>query len=123
MRKREIKQGEVYVCNLSLDSQDSEQMGVRPCLILTCQTLNENRDNVNIAPITSVATKRFRMINHYGLLKEKYDFFTQENNVVLLECVRDISKNRLERKIGTIDKEDIENIVKLIRLNYEEKTD
>lgn len=120
MRKREIKQGDIYICNLSLDGQDSEQSGIRPCLIISANILNINRDNVIIVPITSVINKRTRMINHYALLKEYYDFFTCDENIALLECVRDISKNRLERKIGSISQDDIDQIIDLIVYDFKE---
>jgi Growth inhibitor len=93
MNKREIKQGDIYMVNL--DGIENEEKGIRPCICLSCYTLTKNRKNVIVAPITSSETKK-DMINHYILLKENYPFFVYPKNTVLLECIRDVSKIRLE---------------------------
>lgn len=118
MAKREIRQGDVYMCNLG-ESVGSEQKNTRPILIVSTNSLNENRSNVIIAPITSSMNKK-NMINHYCLFKDKYDWFTHKNNIALLECVRDISNIRLERYLGTIDEHDINEITKLIIYDFVE---
>ena len=106
MKKREIKQGDIYYCNLDKDSVDREQCGTRPIIILSTPSLNNNRDNVIIAPITSSKQKKY-MINHYNLDNANYDELTSEHNIVLLECIRDISKSRLERKICSLSEYDL----------------
>lgn len=119
MRKREIKQGEIYMINLDKDSVDSEQSKIRPCLVVSTTSLNSNRSNVIIVPITG-STQKKDMINHYCLFKDKYDWFTRKNNIVLLECVRDISVSRLERFVGEIDKIDLDRILDLIIYDFKE---
>lgn len=119
MKKREIRQGEIYMCNLDGDSVGSEQKNTRPILIVSTDSLNLNRSNVIIVPITSSINKKY-MINHYCISNDKYNWLTRKTNIILLECIRDISVNRMERMLGKIDKEDMDNIVKLLKYNFEE---
>lgn len=117
-KSRQIKQGDIFMINL--DGIDSEEKGIRPCICLSCDILTNNRKNVIIAPITSSESKK-KMLNHYELMKEKYDFFSYDRNTVLLECLRDVSKKRLERQLGTVDKEDLMKILYLLQYNFQEK--
>lgn len=120
MDKREVKQGDVYICNLG-EAIGSEQKNTRPILVVSTNSLNMNRSNVIVVPITSSMNKK-NMINHYCLFKDKYKWFTHKNNIALLECVRDISNVRLERYLGTIDETDIKEITKLIIYDFIEYT-
>lgn len=119
MKKREIKQGDVYMCNLDGDSIGSEQKCTRPIIVVSVDNLNENRSNVIIVPITSSVNKK-SMINHYCISNDKYDWLSHKNNIALLECVRDVSKGRLERQLGTIDDLDLSEILKLIIYDFVE---
>ena len=120
--KREIKQGDIWFCNDNEEYEliDSEQKLNRWVIVLSTNALNEHRNNVIIAPITK-AMKKY-MINHYHLLKSDYGNFTYEDNTILLECIRDISKKRLDRKLCEIKKEDLDEILKLVDYNFKEFT-
>ncbi len=121
MKKREIKQGEIYFCNLDKvgDTIDSEQQLGRPVLVISLDVLNSSRDNVIIAPITS-STQKKHMINHYCLNGENYPELVCKNNIVLLECPRDISKRRLERRICALTEYDLNCILDLIIYDFKE---
>ena len=105
MNKDNIKQGEVWMCNLSKDTIEHEQKGVRPCLVISVDVRNSNSSNVFIFPITHA--KKKEQPCHYKLYKQNYPFFHYKENIVLCEEGRSISKNRLQRKIGIIKKGDI----------------
>lgn len=115
--KRNIRQGEVYMVNLGENNVGSEEKGVRPCVVVSAEMLNKNRNNVIILPITSSTTKK-NMINHYELLKDDYSFFGRKRNTVLCECVRDISKKRVERLLGEITQDDLNKIIKILKYNF-----
>lgn len=121
MKKREIKQGDIYYCNLDESEElvGSEQNMGRPVVIISCNNLTTNRDNVIIVPITS-STQKKHMINHYCLDSENYSELTSKHNIILLECVRDISKKRLERKICTLTPYDLNCILDLIIYDFKE---
>ena len=118
MKKCDLRQGDVFMVNLK-DGKESEEQGVRPCVCISTNSLNRNRGNIIIAPITS--KKKKKMINHYIIPNNKYDFFIYEENTVLLECLRDISIKRLERRIGQLDEEDTTNIINRTFYNFVEK--
>lgn len=109
MKPKDIKQGEIWICDLSKDSVDHEQKGVRPVIVISANIRNDNSNNVFVFPITH-ATKKEQPC-HYKLRKSKYPFFTYKENTVLCEEGRSVSKRRLERKIGTIDEADILSIL------------
>ena len=62
MDKREFKQGDVYIVDLS-DSIGSEQGKIRPCVIVSCNSLNRNRPNIIVASITGSVNKK-DMVNY-----------------------------------------------------------
>ena len=113
---KDIKQGDVFMVNLK-DSIDNEESGIRPCVCISCDSLTKNRNNVIIAPITSSSNKK-NMLNHYEIPIDKYSFFIYKKNTVLLECLRDISKRRLERKLGQLDEDDIIKIISKTIYNF-----
>ena len=116
MKKNNIKQGDVYMVNL-FDSIDSEEKGSRPCICLSNKRLIENSGNIIVAPITSSLRKKY-MINHYELDKDVYDFLKYSKNIVLLENIRDLSLNRLQRFLGHINDDDLYNIIELIKFDF-----
>lgn len=107
--KKEITQGEIYMVNLSKDSIDHEQNGARPCLVISANIRNKKSSNIFIFPITH-ADKKSQPC-HYKLYKKDYDFFNYDEQIVLCEEGRSISKKRLERLLGNISQEDLENIL------------
>lgn len=126
-KTRIIMQGDVYICNLQ-DGKDSEQCGLRPCVVLQLDILNQASNNVIIVPITKQRKKW--LPTHVLLSREKYDFFNYNTNTVLCENIRCISKTRLEKYVGKIDNEDLERILdakeysfRLIDDNNNEKGD
>ena len=118
MDKREFKQGDVYIVDLN-DAIGSEQSKIRPCLVVSRNTLNKNRPNIIVASITG-ETRKKGLISHYYLFKDKYAWLTRKTNIVLLECIRDVSTSRVERYIGSIDKEDMDKILELIIYDFKE---
>ena len=117
MSKPEIKQGDIWFCNSNGDEIDSEQkMENRPVIILSSNSLNKNRKNVIVAPITKAIKKN--ILNHYHLHKSDYCEFAYDSNIVLLECIRDISKRRIERKMCELSQEDLDKILNLVIYDF-----
>ena len=108
MPKRQILQGQIYICELG-ENIGSEQSGERPCLIIQNNILNETSDVVIVLPITSKAKKK--LPTHYMLTSNKYPFLNFKNNTVLCECIRSLSKKRLGKMIGEIERADLEKIL------------
>ena len=119
-KKKEVNQGEVWMCNSRI-GQDSEQQNLRPCIIISANIRNESSPNVFVFPITH-AKKKMQPC-HYVLYKKNYPFFTYKENTVLCEEGRSISKNRLERQLGIIFSKDIIEILKCKEFVFIEKND
>lgn len=116
-KKRNIVQGDIYMVNL--DGIESEQQNVRPVVVVSANIRNEKSPNIFVFPITH-ATKKQQPC-HYILSNEKYDFFAYTKNIVLCEEGRSISKKRLERYLGTIEENDILEILKIKEYVFIEK--
>lgn len=119
MKKRIIKQGEVYMCDLSLGSKEHEQSGVRPVIVVSANVRNETSHNVFIFPLTHA--KKKEQPCHYKLYKKDYPFFSYKEQTVICEEGRSISKTRLERLIGTVLSKDIQEILKCKEYVFKEK--
>ncbi len=84
-----IKQYEIYWINL--DPTIGAEMGKkRPCLIISPNEMNDNLQNVIIAPITS-ATKGYPT-------RVKINHLKKVNGEIVLDQVRTIDKSRLSPK-------------------------
>ena len=110
MSKREIYQGQIYICDLGNDNVGSEQSGERPCLVIQNNILNITSEIIIVIPITSKRKKS--LPTHYVLTNDKYDFLSFNENTVLCECIRSLSKKRLGKLLGQIDNTDLKAILK-----------
>lgn len=117
MKKRIVLQGEVYICQL--DGIENEQIGIRPCVIIQLDILNKTSPNVIVVPITSRQKKD--LPTHLLFKKEKYPFLKYEENTVLCESIRSISKKRLGKYIGRIADEDLGELLKRKEYAYIKK--
>lgn len=116
MSKREIYQGQIYICDLGNDNVGSEQSGERPCLVIQNNILNYTSNIIIVIPITSKRKKY--LPTHYILTNNKYPFLNFNENTVLCECIRSISKKRLGKLVGQIDVEDLNNILRTKEYAY-----
>lgn len=109
MKDREIKQRMIFMCNLPI-GKGSEFNGLHPCVIASVDIRNGYSPNVYVFPITS-SDKKWQP-THWKLKKDKYKFFNHETNTVICEEGRSISRSRLQKLIGEIDKNDFKEILK-----------
>lgn len=113
--RMKIKQGNIYIVNLDMDSMGSEQNGQRMCIVVQRNIGNEHSATTWIVPLTK--QQKEYDATHYILSKNKYNFLTYDS-VVLCEQLRTIDKKlRLERMVGWIDKQDLLHIIEKIDEN------
>lgn len=117
---RKINQGDIFMCNLSVDAIESEQTGVHPVLIASADIRNKRSKNVFVFPITH-ADKKYQPC-HYDLKCADYPFFTYDKQIVLCEEGRSVSKNRLEDYLGKISLGDMNEILKCKEYVFVAKT-
>ena len=109
MAKKEIRQRMIFMCDLPTGDV-SEFSGLHPCLIASVDLRNTYSPNVYVFPITH-QDKKWQP-THYKLTKESYPFFVYDENIVICEEGRSISRTRIQNDIGVINTEDFDDILK-----------
>ena len=94
-----VKRGDIYYADLS-PVVGSEQVGIRPVLVIQNDIGNKYSPTVIAAAITSQINKA-KMPTHIELAAKDYGL--NKDSVILLEQIRTIDKRRLREKIGRID--------------------
>lgn len=104
-----MRQGEIWYANLN-PTKGSEKAGLRPVLVISGNMLNQNLPITIIAPLTS------KIKNYKGnpvLTPDKVNGLKQKSEVLIFH-VRSISKDRLQEKIGQVDKSTIATAIKTL---------
>jgi mRNA interferase MazF len=88
-----VKRFEVYLINL--DPQPSrDAKNTRPAVVISPDEVNENLDNVIIAPLSSTNVKYPTRVSTQFLNSER---------VIVLDQIKTVETRRLVKKIGEID--------------------
>lgn len=90
------RRGDIYMADLS-PVCGSEQGGVRPVVVIQNNTGNRHSPTLIVASITTKTKKKTKQPTHY-LLKNNPALSVP--SVVLLEQIRTIDKQRVERYLG-----------------------
>jgi mRNA interferase MazF len=105
------KRGEIWLVNWN-PSRGSEQAGIRPALIIQNDIGNENAATTIIAAISSVV-KLYPM----NVKIEARESGLKKTSMVKTSQILTISKLRLEKKLGKLSKEKMEQIAQAIKLS------
>ena len=101
-----MKQGEIWYANLN-PSKGSEQAGLGPVVIVSGNLLNQHLSIVLAVPLTT-------KVKHYKgnpvILPTKSNGLKNESEMLVFH-IRSISKDRLTKKLGTVES------VELIQFN------
>lgn len=100
-----MKQCEIWNANLN-PIRGSEQAGFRPVVIISGNLLNANTRIVIACPLTS------KLKNYHGnvILKPNAKNGLSKKSEILTIHVRSISKEKLVERVGSISKEEFEQI-------------
>lgn len=104
-----MKQGEIWYADLN-PVQGSEQPGLRPVAIISGNVLNEYLNVVIVVPLTT------KVKNYKGnpvLAPSKMNGLKSESEMLIFH-IRSVSKTRLVRKIGAIEKSELERSLKTL---------
>jgi len=104
-----MKQGELWFANLN-PVKGSEQAGMRPVVIISGNLLNDHLNTVICCPLTT------KIKNYKGdvvLNPTGQNGLTTESEI-LTHHIRSISKDRMIKRIGTIDATEIQLIKKYL---------
>lgn len=107
---KRIRRGDIYYTQLeNIDNAvGSEQSGSRPAVVIQNDVGNKYSPTTIVAFIT---TQPKKCLPTHVRLHTKILFFS---STVMLEQIRTVSKDRLEKYIGTLSKSEIEKIDRAI---------
>jgi len=104
-----MNQGEIWQANLN-PYKGSEQGGFRPVVIVSGNLLNRHLPVVIAAPLT---TKIKKYKGNPVLKPSKINGLSNESELLVFH-IRSVSKDRLVKKIGNIDTEELELAIKTL---------
>lgn len=97
-----MKQGEIWYASLD-PTKGSEQAGYRPVVILSGNMLNQYLQVVITAPLTT------KIKNYQGnpIISPNETNGLQEISELMIFHIRSISKDRLVKRLGKVDKKEL----------------
>ncbi|MBQ7218328.1 MAG: type II toxin-antitoxin system PemK/MazF family toxin [Ruminococcus sp.] len=109
-----IKRGDIYYADLS-PVVGSEQGGIRPVLIVQNDVGNRYSPTVIAAAITSRQSKT-KLPTHIAI--EAQGCGLSKDSVVLLEQVRTLDKRRLKERMGSVDRQAMQEINRALSVSF-----
>ena len=104
-----MKMFDIYYANLSKNTVESEQGGIRPVIIVQNDIGNKHSPTVIVLPMTS-EIKKSNMPTHCIIHKSERNGL-KVDSMVLAEQIRVIDKSRLQDYIGFLDNTSEQNEV------------
>lgn len=106
---QELKRYDVILVNFG-DNIESEQSGTRPAVVIQNNTGNFFSSTTIVMPLTS----RFRNLNQptHTLIKKGKEKGLVSDSILLGECMRQISKRRIIKRLGSITDTSEQNEIK-----------
>ena len=104
-----MKQGEIWYADLN-PTKGSEQAGMRPVVVLSGNLLNQHLPIVIVVPLTT-KVKRYK---GNPVLKPTQTNGLQTESEMLVFHIRSISKDRLVRKVGDIEADELGRALKTL---------
>lgn len=104
-----MKQGEIWFVDLN-PTKGSEQAGQRPVVVVSGYLMNEHLTVVIVVPLTT------KIKNYKGnpiLTPNKTNGLKTESEMLVFH-IRSVSKDRLVKKIGSIEKEQLNRTIKTL---------
>lgn len=110
--KQDLKQFDVVLVDFGEEIFGSEQSGVRPAVIIQNDKGNLFSPTTIVMPLTS----QYRKLNQptHAFIKRNRTNGLLKDSVLLGECLRQISENRIVEFIGTFSNEYERNEVKRV---------
>lgn len=100
-----MKQGEIW--NVFFDPvKGNEQVGNRPAIIISGDTMNENSNLVIVCPLTS----SLHYYKGHPIIEPSDENGLELTSEVLVFQIRTLSKERFKRKLGSVSKTTVSSI-------------
>lgn len=109
-----MKQGDIFLADLN-PVKGHEQAGYRPVLIIQNDILNKNLNTAVIIPITSNLKAKNSLITWF-LPKNQYKL--KQDSVALLLQIRTIDKKRLQKKVSSLKRPEVDKLLKQLKFIF-----
>ena len=96
----QINRYDVFLVDLGKNIVGSEQGGIRPAVVVQNDTGNYHSSTTIVMPMTSQIKNLYQ--STHTLIRRGEGKGLMEDSMVLAECMRQISKNRIIRYLGKI---------------------
>lgn len=100
--------GDIYQADLD-PTQDSEQAGRRPIVIVSRNGINRSSPVVVVVPITKFTPEKKIYPSHHLVKSTDGNGLTQDS-MIKCEQIRAIAKSRLSRKWGSLSEDDLAKV-------------
>ena len=118
MNISEIKRGQIYLADLN-PVMGSEQGGVRPVVVIQNNTGNRHAPTLVVATVTARTRKKTKQPTHF-LIRENPAL--SRPSMVLLEQIRTIDKQRIERYLGRVTRQEMFGINRALLVSLDLNT-
>lgn len=108
-----FRRGDIYMANLT-PVCGSEQGGVRPVLVIQNNVGNYHSPTLVVATFTSKTRKKTKQPTHYLM---KHNPALKKPSVVLLEQIRTLDKQRIERYLGKASRKEMSAVNKALLIS------
>jgi mRNA interferase MazF len=108
----EVKRGCIYLCDLN-PVIGTEQSGIRPVLVIQIDKANKPSPHTIIIPFTTKIRKAI-LPSHTKI--DKGIGGLKEDSVLLCEQIRVIDKRRLQKEIGFLDDNHMNEVIKSLKV-------
>jgi mRNA interferase MazF len=109
VRARHPKRGDIYLVGLD-PTRGREIKKTRPCLVVSPDDLNAHLQTVVVAPLTSSGKPYpFRVACQ----------FDGTSGLVVLDQVRTVDRERLVKRLGTLQRPILERVLQVLREMFE----
>ena len=114
----EYRRGDIYLADLS-PFCGSEQGGVRPVVVIQNNTGNRHAPTLVVATVTARTRKKTKQPTHF-LIRENPAL--SRPSMVLLEQIRTIDKQRIERYLGRVTRKEMFGINRALLVSLDLNT-
>lgn len=113
-----VSYGDILLVDLG-NNFKNEKSGIRPCVVLSKKGINDNSDNIIVAPLTDAEHKKndegwMRLLPTHVHMSKSFYKFLSKNSILQLEDIRSISKHRVLKKYGSISEQTSDRINKTL---------
>lgn len=110
---KKIYKGDILIIDFGVNI-GREKSGIRPAVVVSNNNLNENSENITVAPMTKYVNKIKYGVKNVGgtqfILSNKFYRQMKSTSVVQMEDMRSVSKKRIGGFLGNLSPKSMEDM-------------